>query len=676
MPRISAVALTATLIASGATAQVIPDGSSATHVTLNPNGSVTVGIAPATANGVSLNRYSDFNVPAPGVQLDNRTQAARTIVNEVTGALPTDINGPLEVLGQRAHVIVANPNGITIDGGRFVNTGRVALSTGAISSTSRQIAPGIFQENVTSSVTGGVITVTGDGLSGQMDAVDLIAHQIRVNGLAQNTEGSLQLHAGQSTTEFNSAILPGNTGAGWANVTGAGASADGAVLIEIARPGVLRAGRIGIEVSDKGAGVRMAGDGFATAHDFTLRADGQIALDGARITAANDISMHGTGALSARDAQVAALGHLELRADQVTLEDASQFAAETGSLSLITAGTHSDGSFTNSGSTLRGAGSDSMAAVTLNVTGDLRNQSTEDLAIIFGTGGDVLASAGGDIDNTRGRILANGDIEFDTPGTLRNLLEAPADAVDPVITAFTREGSRQWWTLWIKRKRETYLAYDYGTLAGTDQLPTITATGSVTIHAGTAMRNQGGEINANGGDLQITAPQVETIGLGSGKTFLHKTCVIGCFYESGGNASYHGGQMNAAGNISITAADHFVSKAGSVLAMGNVDITSPDAEIEAALLPTLVTRPKGLYSFWRSKAAWVFLRDQFGAIIAETGKITITSDRPVQIKGGSLTAAGGVDLASGQDIVRAPRTPSGRPAGSIGFFADLPLIGR
>ena len=109
---------------------VVIDGTTPTNVVIDPStGAVTVGIAPTTPNGVSLNKYDTFNVPSSGLKLDNRTQAARTIVNEVTGSSQTDIKGTVEVLGQRSHVIIANPNGIAIDGGRFVNTGRVGLTT-------------------------------------------------------------------------------------------------------------------------------------------------------------------------------------------------------------------------------------------------------------------------------------------------------------------------------------------------------------------------------------------------------------------------------------------------------------------------------------------------------------------------------------------------------------------
>lgn len=79
-------------------AQVVPDGTTSTTVHVGTDGTVRVGIAPSSRNGVSLNRYDDFNVRKPGVRLDNRVEGARTIVNEVTSTRRTTIEGPLEVL--------------------------------------------------------------------------------------------------------------------------------------------------------------------------------------------------------------------------------------------------------------------------------------------------------------------------------------------------------------------------------------------------------------------------------------------------------------------------------------------------------------------------------------------------------------------------------------------------
>ncbi|MGV7830005.1 two-partner secretion domain-containing protein, partial [Mycobacterium kansasii] len=46
--------------------------------------------------------------------------SARIIVNQVTSTSPTTIQGYTEVAGQRAEVVIANPNGITVSGGGFI----------------------------------------------------------------------------------------------------------------------------------------------------------------------------------------------------------------------------------------------------------------------------------------------------------------------------------------------------------------------------------------------------------------------------------------------------------------------------------------------------------------------------------------------------------------------------
>lgn len=743
--------------AGPAMAQVTADGTTDTRITLNADGSINVGIAPVVSDGISLNRYDQFNVPKPGVQLDNRSAAARTIVNEVTGTGSSRIAGPLEVVGQRAHVIVANPNGIVIDEGRFVNTGRVALTTGAITTTPTQIAPGIFQQNVVATVTGGTITVEGGGLSGQMDAVDLIAHQLRIDGPIANespNEGaSLRLAAGQSTTEFSSAVLPGNTGLNWAAISGAGAVADGSTLIEITRQGALRANRIGIEVNDRGAGVRMAGAGHAGSRGFSLRADGQIVLDGADIRAASnialqagamsaggstiratagDVAINTTSDLATTDTQIAAPGNLSIRgngamsfadtaltaadaaigidttgrlvgqglraeafshmlisADSIDLSAGkarSSLVAQAGSLIMTTLGQTSTGDLVHAGGLIQGGSATpgltdrhqtvSAGAVTLNIKGDLRNSSTGDLAVIFGAGGDVWIRSMGDLENNRGRILANGDITLTTTGALRNVVAASPLASAPDIRHQTRAGERQWWTFWMKRRTETLVSYDFGQLSHPDQPASLTASGAITIRAGGGLLNAGGEINANGGDLNITALHVETVGLGNGRVLLRRVCVLICSYDAAGTVRFLGGQLNAAGDIRIDAQDHLVNRAGAIRAIGSLRISAAHVDLEAARVPLLVFRPSGFYNLWSSKGALLFLRDQFGGLVAETGRIEVRSPRPMRNRGGSLTAGQDIALENGQEIVRAPDLRAADTDQTIGLVANLPLLGR
>lgn len=107
-------------------------------------GAPVVDIVAPNAAGLSHNRYEQYNVGLPGVVLNNslqagqahvggefqdvqanaqfRGQAASTILNEVIGRRRSDINGEQVIFGQVADYVLANPNGISLNGAR-VNLG-------------------------------------------------------------------------------------------------------------------------------------------------------------------------------------------------------------------------------------------------------------------------------------------------------------------------------------------------------------------------------------------------------------------------------------------------------------------------------------------------------------------------------------------------------------------------
>ena len=115
------------------------------------NGVDLVQIAEVNSNGVSRNLYSDFNIKSTGLILNNATKytktelggyidrnmflagkGARVILNEVTSSKASVLNGYLEVAGNKASVIIANANGISVNGLGFINTDNVIVSTGAV----------------------------------------------------------------------------------------------------------------------------------------------------------------------------------------------------------------------------------------------------------------------------------------------------------------------------------------------------------------------------------------------------------------------------------------------------------------------------------------------------------------------------------------------------------------
>ncbi|TRD15369.1 filamentous hemagglutinin N-terminal domain-containing protein [Palleronia caenipelagi] len=787
-------------------AQVVPDGGSATSVQIGADGSVTVGIAPASRDGISHNTYRDFNANKAGVDLDNRREAARTIVNEVTGTSRSEINGPVEVLGQRAHVIIANPNGISVDGGRFVNTGRTALTTGDISINAREIAPGIFQENVVSNVRGGTIEIRGGGLAGQMDAVDLIAHSVKVDGTVDNESGrslsAVNIVAGQTRTEFDSSLVPGNIDRDWASVTGIPGASDDGILVEITAQGALRANRVEVQISDRGAGMRYAGSGLATSRNFVLSADGTINLGGADIRSAGNARISGRDVALGQSRIEVGSGSLEIKAvdtdgagitgsdvllsaDEILLMSAadilfdaktrggsrlisdvgqiglfadgsvsdqrgewdstggtsvfagadiafsetvsfagadlavdaggmfrvdgselraasdvllgfdeakitnksgrSEIVANAGSLVLTSRGERSDGDVLVEGALLQGAvlrdgvsnpaGTEAEGAVTIDVAGALRTTTVgDDLAVLFSESGDLVVRTGANVENMAGRYVSNGDIRVVAEGDVLNMIELPDGSNDPTVTRYTRKGSRKWWTLWMKRKRTTHEEYDFGYVARPDQLATMTAAGSLELSSGGLILNQGGEMNANGGDLTLAAVRVETIGVGSGRALVRKVCVLTCEYEGSGDIKIYGGALNAAKDVNISASASVLNKGGQILALQNVTIDTPEAQFEAVLVPTVVNRPKGLYNFWASDGAWMYLRDRFGGVIAGSGNISLNTRDAVKLLGAELTAGEQVVSEASVQTVYGPRAISPVYGDEIGLFHDIPPV--
>ncbi|WP_159152705.1 two-partner secretion domain-containing protein [Acinetobacter johnsonii] len=239
-------------------------------------------------NGVSHNIYKQMDVLNNGVVLNNsRTGAgsaivgsvganpflakgeARLILNEINSTAATRFEGNLEVAGQRADVIIANPAGINIKGGGFINANKAIFTTGK----PQLNADGSLQQFV---VDQGKVTVSANagsnlGLGGNnnnADYVDIYARALELNA---------QLHVNQDLNVITGA----NTiSASLENIESKSSTAPApALAVDIKSLGGMYANNIYLMGNEKGLGVSNAGTLQAT-NNLIVTSAGQIVHSG------------------------------------------------------------------------------------------------------------------------------------------------------------------------------------------------------------------------------------------------------------------------------------------------------------------------------------------------------------------------------------------------------------
>nr|WP_246647196.1 hemagglutinin repeat-containing protein [Rhizobium laguerreae] len=590
-----------------------------------PNGVPLIDIVTPNSQGLSHNKYDNFNVGTPGLILNNyrgeignsnlggvtpgnanlnTSGPASVILNEVISGNRSALNGAIEVFGGRADVIIANPNGITCDGCGFINTPHATLTTGV---------PDIGADGALKgfTVNGGDVTFGSKGANlaagaGSVDLFDVVSRAVKIDGPIYGND--IRVTAGRNKFDYatgNATALSATSGTPQYAI-------DGSAL------GAMQAGRIKMVVTENGAGVRMSGNLAANANELSLSADGKISLGNA--SGEQGVSISSKAKVTA--AKVTSKAKVAVQADQgITLDT----VAADGDIVLSSgSGLLSVGGEVNSAANVMMSSSNGITAgsvvagnaLALSATsGDIQIAGAvngADALTITATSGSISAaslvsgndltlSAGADI-GISGDILAQGNIT----ATGRSISAASVAAgLDLAATAQSANG-----TLMLQQAGSMSLTATNGSITAGNALLSsgaLSATATQNIAYGqlqslsSAALTASGQISygnptsatdnltltttnidlSNGAAGNITAGGTLTLNAASANLSNNSLTLGGFALNLSGTADLSGATINAvtsaggSGDIAINAGGLSTSASTALLAADDLTLTLP-----------------------------------------------------------------------------------------------------
>ncbi|UAN24660.1 hemagglutinin repeat-containing protein (plasmid) [Enterobacter sp. JBIWA003] len=591
----------AVLLALGAIqpvqANIVADGSAPGNqqptIISSANGTPQVNIQTPSAEGVSRNVYSQFDIDNKGVVLNNshlntQTQIAgmvtanpwlakgeaKVILNEVNASNPSQLNGFIEVAGQKAQVVIANPAGITCSGCGFINANRATLTTGQAQMTNGQLT-GYNVER-------GEIVIQGKGLDSSLqDHTDLIARSVKINaGLWAN----------------DLAVTTGRNEVDAAHQTVAAKTADGdprpQVAVDVSQLGGMYANKIRLLGTEAGVGVHNAGALNAIAGDVVVNADGMLTNSGAinasqavQVTTTGDINNSGK-LYAGADTQVqsrSALTNSGILAAQgnTTLTTASINSTAQG---VLAAGMASNGKLGSSGNlTLNSQGQlnangQNSAAGQLSATGtalDFSGSQTYGNNI-------VLQATVGDIRTAGANLAATQTLSARTGGMLNN--DGGKLSADQ-LSLTANSLSNQQGTVQQLEQQDLTLSHvssinnRAGTIASNSK--------NLTLNTANLNNQQGTLVHAGDGALIIQATQMNgdkgavlsngSLALSGTQLQLDNTTTqAGNITLNAGSLSHRGGQMTqtGSGTLNLNVTDLLDNQEGEIFSNGALSLTA------------------------------------------------------------------------------------------------------
>lgn len=699
----------AVLVAAGVVpiwvnAQVVAGGAHAPSVIQTQNGLQQVNINRPGSSGVSMNTYNQFDVPKPGIILNNspinvQTQlggiiggnpnfqagdATRLIVNQVNSNNPSFIRGKVEIGGAAAQLVIANQAGLVVDGGGFLNTSRATLTTGNPNFGPDGSLTGF-------NVNQGLISVVGAGLdTANVDQVDLLARAVQINAKAYAK--TLNVVAGSNQVDYNTL-----------NATPIAANGSApTIAIDVSQLGGMYANRVFLVSSENGVGVANAGDIAAQAGDLTLQANGRLVLSGHTNAAGNmSLSASGgiqnsgvtygkqsvtittgadltnSGALTAQQNLTANVGSLNSTGTLGAGINVDSTVGTSGDLNvtssgqLTATGTNSaagNATFTGSGVNLSNsataangnlalsatAGDVNLAGSTVSAKGAVNAQASGTVVNDRGnlSSGAGMTLGGGSLSNQGGRANSQGPLSVQMAGTVSNqngMLSSQSTADVRGSAIQNNAGLIQ------SAGKQTIAGASIDNSAGrlislnADGL-SVTATGALTNAAGANVSGDPGGVIGGKGDVTVQGNTVTNSGSMSADANLH---VIGQSVDNG-NGALHAGQTTT-----VDAGNHLSNAGGRVegqsAVLNGATLDNSQGTVNAATVSlngTTLLNHGGTVTQTGTGPMTVAITDTLdnsnnGLIQTRSTDLSLTSTTLINDNGGTITHVGPGTLTVG-----------------------------
>nr|WP_080898297.1 filamentous hemagglutinin N-terminal domain-containing protein [Variovorax paradoxus] len=537
----AAVVLFGALVALPGQAQIVgaPNvpGNLRPTVLVAPNGVPLINIQTPSAAGVSRNVFNQLNVGPNGAIFNNsRTNAqtqlggivqgnpflargpARIILNEVNGGNLSQLRGYMEVAGQRAEIIIANPAGINVDGAGFINASRATLTTGLPQLNA-------FGGLDSFLVRGGTITIKGAGLdASKTDYAAILARAVEANAGIWANELKVVTGANQVSADHNQ--ISATTGTGTTPT----------FALDVAALGGMYAGKIVLIGTEAGLGVRNVGTIQAAPGTPAMAGAGQLV-----VTSAGRLENIGTIQATA-DANLAA----------ASLANSGRISSG-GNLKVATQDTLGN-SFNGAGGTLEGVRVE-LASAAGNI--DNRNGGT-----IRQTSNAALEISAPTLSNASGGVIGLEPIVL-SPSQPGGGTDTGAGSGGGTATQGTPAAAGGTGTA--------------GTITPAPYVPpspgTITAASAILndggrIYAGGAITLQSANINNNGGTMSLASMTVQQPSFDNRGGTLNVTNGFNANVDRFDNS---GGKLNA-GSLNIATSDDLINVDGTLTSAGDTTL--------------------------------------------------------------------------------------------------------